>query len=267
MITLAMAKDLFKNKFMNMVNTAKSIIKMDEDGTKGYLREYFLHEVLEEMLPVHIGAGSGIIVKPIKKDSGVNPESSQCDVIIYDKRILPPFIANTKISVYPIQSVIGIIEVKTGINDKPTWDKICNKMKEINDFFHEFEDEIGGINEHGIPYTERRRYDLLLLVFSYNMTKDDEDTKPDWSELRTKKTADELLPEFMSGYCIVGAGSFFHLRENTKFVPEAKANALERFLCISLDNIIRYAADRYEQVSFQTPRKATQTDTWSQYIR
>jgi len=170
-ITLVLAKDLFKNKFKNMINTAESIVKMDEDGTKGYLREYFLHDILEEMLPVHIGAGSGVIVKPIKKDSGVNPESTQCDVIIYDKRTLPPFIAKTKISVYPIQSVIGIIEVKTGINDKPTWDKICDKMKEINDFFNEFEDVIDDHNKYGVPIKVKRKYDPLLLVFSYNMTR------------------------------------------------------------------------------------------------
>ena len=40
-------------------------------------------------------------------------QSDQTDIILYDNRILPPFIKQQHIGVYPAESVLGAIEVKS----------------------------------------------------------------------------------------------------------------------------------------------------------
>ncbi|KKR45834.1 MAG: hypothetical protein UT82_C0021G0010 [Parcubacteria group bacterium GW2011_GWB1_40_14] len=80
--------------------------------TKGFLRESFVSDTLEFFLPNQFGIGSGIIVNH-KGD-----QSKQTDIIIYDNRILPPFIKEQKVGVYPAESVIAVIEVKSILGSK-----------------------------------------------------------------------------------------------------------------------------------------------------
>lgn len=74
---------------------------------KGGFREFFLAQLIRPFIPPLFGVGSGVVV-----DAKGN-ESSQADVIIYDSRLLPPvFLAGGR-GVYPIDSVLAVVEVKT----------------------------------------------------------------------------------------------------------------------------------------------------------
>jgi len=79
---------------------------------KGALREIFISDVLNFFLPTHFGIGYGIIINH-KGD-----QSNQTDVVVYDKRVLPPFIYGGRIGVYPAESVIATIEVKSYLRNK-----------------------------------------------------------------------------------------------------------------------------------------------------
>jgi hypothetical protein len=45
-------------------------------------------------------------------------QSKQTDIVIYDNRILPPFIKEQAIGVYPAESVIAVLEVKSLLRKK-----------------------------------------------------------------------------------------------------------------------------------------------------
>lgn len=75
--------------------------------TKGELRELFVANILKSFLTSQFGIGSGIIINQAGK------QSRQIDILIYDNRILPPFIDENAIGVYPAESVIACIEVKS----------------------------------------------------------------------------------------------------------------------------------------------------------
>jgi hypothetical protein len=79
--------------------------------TKGELRELFVTNILESFLTNQFDIGSGIIIN----QSGI--QSNQTDIIIYDNRILPPFIKEQHIGVYPAESVIATIEVKSNLTN------------------------------------------------------------------------------------------------------------------------------------------------------
>jgi hypothetical protein len=75
--------------------------------TKGELRELFVANVLKHFLTNQFEVGAGIIINQKEE------QSNQTDIIIYDNRILPPFIKEQNIGVYPAESVVGVIEVKS----------------------------------------------------------------------------------------------------------------------------------------------------------
>jgi len=84
---------------------------LENESVKGYLREIFVSDVLNFFLPHHLGIGSGIII------NHKGQQSNQTDIIIYDKRILPPFIYGGGVGIYPAESVIATIEVKSYLRD------------------------------------------------------------------------------------------------------------------------------------------------------
>lgn len=77
------------------------------DGEKGAFREYFVSELIKPCVPEHFGVGSGIVADAYGK------QSRQCDVIIYDKRLLPPILRAGEKGLYPIDSVLSVLEVKS----------------------------------------------------------------------------------------------------------------------------------------------------------
>lgn len=90
-----------------LIEKIKSLSALDHNLTKGELRELFVNEVLFSFLSDQFGISSGIIIN----QAGL--QSHQNDIIIYDKRVLPPFIKRHNIGVFPVESVLAVIEVKT----------------------------------------------------------------------------------------------------------------------------------------------------------
>jgi hypothetical protein len=79
---------------------------------KGVLRECIVSDILSEILPSQFRVGSGIIV------NADGDHSSQTDIIIYDSQILSPFVQKYTPALYPIESVIATIEVKTKLHKR-----------------------------------------------------------------------------------------------------------------------------------------------------
>jgi len=95
-----------------MLERIDTISAMDHRLTKGELRELFVSGVLKKFLSSQFDIGSGIIINH-KGD-----QSKQTDIVIYDTRILPPFIKEQSIGVYPAESVIATLEVKSNLRKK-----------------------------------------------------------------------------------------------------------------------------------------------------
>ncbi len=96
----------------DFIKRAKALKELKHELTKGELKELFITRVLKSFLPSQFDIGSGIVV------NGVAEQSRQTDIIIYDNRILPPFIREQNIGVYPIHSVIATVEIKTELHKK-----------------------------------------------------------------------------------------------------------------------------------------------------
>lgn len=91
----------------NMIRKIHTLAGVNHKLSKGEIREVFASELLRFFLPEHLGIGSGIIINQASK------QSNQTDIIIFDKRIFPAILGNQRIGIYPIEAVIGVMEVKS----------------------------------------------------------------------------------------------------------------------------------------------------------
>jgi hypothetical protein len=90
-----------------LIEKSKSLSGLSHKETKGVLRELFVTEALRPFLASNCDIGSGIIINQR------GAQSHQTDIIIYDNRILPPFIKQQNLGVFPVESVLATIEVKS----------------------------------------------------------------------------------------------------------------------------------------------------------
>ena len=104
----------------------QSLSGLKHNLTKGELRELFVNEVLKSFLTDQFGIGSGIIIN----QAGL--QSHQNDILIYDNRVLPPFIKQQNIGVFPIESILAVIEVKTKLT-KGSLLETESKFKSLRD--------------------------------------------------------------------------------------------------------------------------------------
>ncbi len=90
----------------------KSLQKLKHKLSKGELIELFINDLLSNFLTEQFSIGSGVIV------DHYGNQSKQTDIIIYDNRILPPFIKSANLGVYPLECVLAVIEVKSVLSKK-----------------------------------------------------------------------------------------------------------------------------------------------------
>lgn len=101
------------------VDKAGSLI---HPGEFGMYREKMVSELLKPFLPTKLAVGTGFII------THQNHISTQCDIIIYDKENTP-IIENGEQRFFPIECVVGVIEVKSVLsksNLKEALQKLSN---------------------------------------------------------------------------------------------------------------------------------------------
>ncbi|OPB56829.1 DUF6602 domain-containing protein [Elizabethkingia anophelis] len=102
---------------------AKSAIQLKHTYLTRRLREIVLHQLIEPLLNNNYSIGNG---KIIDYNGCI---SSEIDICIYSKNLHPPifFSTNDKLGLFPIESVLKVIEVKSVFN-----------MKNLKDTFVKF---------------------------------------------------------------------------------------------------------------------------------
>lgn len=105
-------RQYFTALIKSAIGKSDAVSNLEHNLIKGVIRECIISDILSEILPSQFRAGTGIIV------NGDGDQSKQTDIIIYDNRILASFMQKYSVSLYPIESVIATIEVKTRLHKK-----------------------------------------------------------------------------------------------------------------------------------------------------
>ena len=115
------------SKIKHAIELSNQFGALSNPSIKGRLREIFITELIEPLLPDGISVTTGVIIDP----KGV--ESDQLDVIIYSSAVLPNLIKTKEQSVVPAGAVLCVIEVKSILNKKEIRDSIkkANSIKSL----------------------------------------------------------------------------------------------------------------------------------------
>jgi hypothetical protein len=98
---------LLSSRVMSAVNDAKAVAAISHRGVRGRIREILVGELFRPLAPADIGVGTGQVI------SSAGDTSAEQDVVIYDRRVLPPALFQGDMGVFPIESVVATVEVKT----------------------------------------------------------------------------------------------------------------------------------------------------------
>jgi len=119
---------LFEGSLQRLQAEAEYFSRLtDHNPELGRLNESHLVALLRSYLPPKYGIGTGFIAC-----GGDNPQQSpQCDIILYDALNNAPLYKSDTWSIYPIEMVYGVIEVKTKLDKrqlKNAFEK-CTKIR------------------------------------------------------------------------------------------------------------------------------------------
>jgi hypothetical protein len=148
---------LLRGKVSSVIEEAKSLSSFSHAGTKGSVLEKLIKNLFLPLLPSDIGVGTGQIIDQHGKNI-----SKQIDIVLYDKSILPPILFDGGVGIFPIESVLYAIEVKTTINNQELI-TAHDSAGELTNFIYipGLENEDGTVKHHKIEK-------LRSVVFALN---------------------------------------------------------------------------------------------------
>jgi hypothetical protein len=104
---------LYKKLFLSRIDAAvagsRAAAAIDHQGLKGQIRQILVRDLFRPLLPFHMSVGTGKII------SSDGRMSSEQDLILYDRQIIPAFLVDEQLGLFPIESVSATIEVKSNL--------------------------------------------------------------------------------------------------------------------------------------------------------
>jgi len=205
---------------------------VEHDGEKGAFREFFITRLIRPIMPPHFGIGSGIVM------DADNVQSKQSDVIIYDQRLFPPILVAGDRGIFPIDSVLAVIEVKSCLKatDYISLESAARRISPRNSSNPEgLHISTPAITKDGMTHYP------VYAVFAYT------------SDAKKKDEVNRLEEEIpnRSGFiriiCVLDKGIWSYREEEEKYVKHSDIDAGKisvRFLFKLLDDIEEVAEER-----------------------
>ena len=213
-----------------LIERTKSLSNLNHKLLKGELRELFVSNILDSFLTNQFGIGSGIIVNQ------KGEQSNQTDIIIYDNRVLPPFIKEQHLGVYPAECVLATIEIKSYLRKNELL-KAEVSAKKIHD---EIYNPRSSLNQDNNLF----RPTCAVLGFYGNGAKNlsDKSKGKSWLSKNIKKLIYIGLTNKFSWIKMSNTGWICHLVDKTN-------DETKRFIAVLLDNIRKHAERRLKELS------------------
>lgn len=205
---------------------AEAVGGLHHKSQMGRLRELFVSKILSRFLTSQFGIGTGVIINQNRE------QSKQIDIIIYDNRILPPFVEEQKVGVYPAECVLGVIEVRSWISKE-----IIEKYAEAARILYE---EIYHPSHSSLykDFANMKPFYSLVGFHNKGISKDmNEKNILEWMNNNAQP---------MFGVCLVNGFSWLNLRPKGSLKMFDKHNEeTKAFVAVLLDNIRTISEKRY----------------------
>jgi hypothetical protein len=223
-------RDIFVSRIAGAIGMARATAEVTHSGVKGAIREILIRELLRPLLPSDVGIGTGRIAT-----SG-GQSSTQQDIIIYNRRILPPVLFEETLGVFPIESVLAIVEVKSTLTSTELRSSHEN-AKAIQEFPYRAGERVNG----GVRPTTQDVKRAISTIFAFS------------SDLASGgKTELERLTELDSSddppvraICVSGRGYWFYTNEWCYISSDDRHRETMSFIVGLIDMLAEVGATRH----------------------
>lgn len=107
---------LYRNAIIERIRyaiaAARAVGQLEHAGTKGAVREVLIGELFRPLLSADLGIATGVVI------SADNLQSSQQDIILFNRRILPPVLFQHGPALVPIECALACIEIKSRLTSQ-----------------------------------------------------------------------------------------------------------------------------------------------------
>ena len=203
-LSMSKYKDLMRSRVDSAIGQARAVNGSVHQGLRGEILEILIRELFKPLLPADIGVGTGQIVNKYTEKV-----SSQEDIILYDRSILPPILFNETSGFFPIESVLYTIEVKTTL----TATELSNShlaAKKLNGFGYlpGLKDEKGNEKHHPV---EKAR--SVVFALQSDLVENGK------SEAQRYKEIYRDEGPFLAAICVVDKGYWFEMKGSWVKLP------------------------------------------------
>lgn len=193
--------ELFRRRIISSIEhalrEARDAASHDHPGIRGRIREIVVERLIKPLLPHAYAAGTGTIV------DGAGGTSGETDIIVYDRDLLPPILYSDRDGVFPVESALFAIEVKSRLTAHELRDSL-RKVGRIDRLSY----SSGIHDERGMPQSHYfQKIQPLLFAFASDL----EETGK--SELDRYMEVDPSPDASIPNLCVVGRG--FWWQENS----------------------------------------------------
>lgn len=185
--------DKIRADSLHLIHLSKNEEKIQHTGLRGRLRELLIDNILTPWLPPYVLSGTGTV--------NLTRESTQDDIILFDKTLAPPILGgnNIKEGVFLFNSVLARIEVKSTATRGYIKDFASTSL------------ELSKLNfTVGPKFNAESYYTAFNLFFAFKSDADLENKNPDFELKRLIEVMKELNIDPLSGVismiCIIGKG-------------------------------------------------------------
>ena len=230
-----------------IIAQAFSLGQVTNPTLKGELRELLVADLFKRFLVPELGVGTGQIINQKEE------LSNQIDIIIYDKRILPPFIQSQNLGIFPAESVIAVVEVKSHLSKKNIIET-STKNQRLHDVVFSRDASIYKDLHNFVPLTSIVGF-FDSVNFQYGNTRENKVVIQEWII--------ENAPHLWA-VCLMGKFSWLRVMrpEGATHLGSEYLENTKAFVAILLDNIRSHAQQR--QLRLQ---QRSHKDWFSIYLR
>jgi hypothetical protein len=161
---------------------------------KGQIREILTRELFRPLLPADLGVGHGHIVSSVE-----GRVSRERDVVIYDRRLVPPVLYERSLGLFPLECTLATIEVKSRLTREELRDA-DGKAGELFEFRYQ-----SGAAADALPPGGTSVERLIDAVFAL----DTDLAAGGMTELERYQSMPERHPEALRKLCVVGRGYWY----------------------------------------------------------
>ncbi len=187
-------RDLFLARIAAAIVEARAAASVPHSGVKGQVREILIRELFRPLLPADLGIGHGHIVSSVE-----GKVSSEQDVVIYNRRLVPPVLYERSLGMFPLECTLATIEVKSQLTRDELRDADA-KAASLFDFKY----------QSGLPVTKLTAAGVMVeravcAVFAL----DTDLVVGGMTEIERYQSLPGRHPEALRALCVVGRGYWF----------------------------------------------------------